>query len=316
MPDGEQGEPGYMHILTRINKMAWRHRGRLTLAYLTFLAAVGSSLLIPLILGESIDRLVTVEDGRLTTVELARSTLLLLAFALLGASLMRGLFHFGSLYTLDSLSQKVSYDLRNSVYDKLQHLSFAYHDKEHTGNLMAKVTSDVEAIRRYIHMGLVRSLEVVIRVIAITAILVYLNWELTLISLVFVPFTAARSTLVMRKLRVMWLHVQEVTGQLVTLLQENLVGIHVVKAFASEEYEKKKYTRQAQQLREEYYQSERLQGTNSAWMSLYFTVALGLVLWYGGWEVMRGDLSPGGADHFRPLNEPAHLSHTLHRPNH
>ena len=287
-----------MRILIRINRMAGRYPLRLTLAYLTFLAAVGASLLIPLTLGESIDRLVTVEDGQISPVDLARSTLLLLAFALLGASLLRGLFHFGSLYTLDSLSQKVSYDLRNSVYDKLQHLSFAYHDKEHTGNLMAKVTSDVEAIRRYLHMGLVRSLEVVVRVIAITAILVYLNWELTLISLVFVPFTAARSTIVMRKLRGMWLHVQVVTGQLVTILQENLSGIQVVKAFASEEYEKKKYTRQAQQLREEYYHSERLQGTNSAWMSLYFTIALGLVLWYGGWEVIRGDLSPGGLTTF------------------
>ena len=80
---------------------------------------------------------------------------------------------------------------------------------------------------------------------------------------------------------------------MVTVLQENLVGIHVVKAFASEEHEKRKYRDKAIELREEYYQSERLQGVNSAWMSLYFTFALGLILWYGGWEVLRGDLTPG-----------------------
>ena len=72
----------------------------------------------------------------------------------------------------------------------------------------------------------------------------------------------------------------------------------MVKAFASEDYEKRKYDRLALQLREEYYQSERLQGVNSAWMTMYFTAALGLILWYGGWEVIRGDLTAGGLTMF------------------
>ena len=233
------------------------------------------------------------EDGQLIPQNPAITTLLILALALLGASLCRGFFDFGRTYTTDSLSQLVSFDFRNYIYDKLQHVSFAYHDKEHTGNLMSKATADVEAVRRWINMGLVRSLEVAVRVTAITVILAFLNWELALLSLVFVPFLVLRSTLVMAKLRRMWLHVQEVNGELVTVLQENLVGIHVVKAFASEEHEKRKYRDKAIELREEYYQSERLQGVNSAWMSLYFTFALGLILWYGGWEVLRGDLTPG-----------------------
>ncbi|CAI8011596.1 ATP-dependent lipid A-core flippase [Geodia barretti] len=99
--------------------------------------------------------------------------------------------------------------------------------------------------------------------------------------------------MVMGRLRTMWSQVQITMGETVTVLQENLVGMHVVKAFASEEYEKRKYDRKARQLRYEYFLSERTQGTNSAWMSFYFTVALGLILWYGGWEVLRGDLSPG-----------------------
>jgi ATP-binding cassette subfamily B protein len=94
------------------------------------------------------------------------------------------------------------------------------------------------------------------------------------------------------------LHVQEIMGESVTILQENLVGIHVVKAFAAEEYEKQKYDRKAQVLREDYFQSERLQGTNSAWMSLYFTCTLGVILWFGGWEVMRGHLTAGGLTQF------------------
>ena len=282
-----------MGNLIRIAKMAWRYRTRLTIAYITFFLGIGASLLIPWLFGESIDALVLFEDGQLIPQNPAITTLLILAVALLGASLCRGFFDFGRTYTTDSLSQLVSFDFRNYIYDKLQHVSFAYHDKEHTGNLMSKATADVEAVRRWINMGLVRSLEVAVRVTAITVILAFLNWELALLSLVFVPFLVLRSTLVMAKLRRMWLHVQEVNGELVTVLQENLVGIHVVKAFASEEHEKRKYRDKAIELREEYYQSERLQGVNSAWMSLYFTFALGLILWYGGWEVLRGDLTPG-----------------------
>ena len=274
--------------------MAWRYRGRLILAYISFFAAVAFSLIVVHLLGESINRIVVrSDDGLLSIGEVELSILVWLALGLLGASLMRGLFDFCRTYTTDSLSQKVAYDLRNGMYDKFQHLSFAYHDKEHTGNLMSKVTSDVEAVRRFVNMGLVRSLEVMVRVIAIVLLLVYLNWELTLISLVFVPFVLARSTMVMARLRTMWLHVQEIMGELVTVLQENLSGIHVVKAFASEEYEKKKYDRKAQELRQEYFASERLQGTNGAWMTLYFTLALGLIIWYGGWEVIRADLDAG-----------------------
>ena len=282
-----------MGNLIRIARMAWRYRTRLSIAYITFFFGIGASLLIPWLFGESIDALVLFEDGQLIPQNPAITTLLILALALLGASLCRGFFDFGRTYTTDSLSQLVSFDFRNYIYDKLQHVSFAYHDKEHTGNLMSKATADVEAVRRWINMGLVRSLEVAVRVTAITVILAFLNWELALLSLVFVPFLVLRSTLVMAKLRRMWLHVQEVNGELVTVLQENLVGIHVVKAFASEEHEKRKYRDKAIELREEYYQSERLQGVNSAWMSLYFTFALGLILWYGGWEVLRGDLTPG-----------------------
>ncbi len=287
-----------MLILIRITKMAARYRARLSLAYLSFFAAVGFSLLIPQIFGYSIDKLVSFGDGGITGTDVAKGTLAFLALALLGASLARGFCDFLRTYTTDSLSQKVSYDFRNGIYDKLQHLSFAYHDKEHTGSLMSKATADVEAVRRFVNMGLVRSLEVMIRVVAITAILAYLNWELALISLGFVPFLVVRSTMVMGRLRAMWLRVQEVMGETVTVMQENLVGIHVVKAFASEEHEKKKFEAKTQELRAEYFQSERLQGTNSAWMTLYFTIALGAILWYGGWEVIKGDLTPGGLTKF------------------
>ena len=125
-----------MQILLRITKITWQFRSRLILAYLSFFAAVGVSLLIPQIFGEAIDRLVEVGKGGVDVPSLATSTLMWFALALLGASLLRGFLDFSRTYCTDSLSQKVSYDIRNRFYDKLQHLSFAYHDKEHTDELL------------------------------------------------------------------------------------------------------------------------------------------------------------------------------------
>ena len=284
-----------MRILLRINRMAFRHRIRLLLGYVTIVIAVGLSLVIPLTFRAAINKLVAFEDGVITTIDDTEvSALVILGLILLAASVTRGFVDFARTYCTDSLSQKVAYDVRSAMYDKLQHMSFAYHDKEHTGNLMSKVTSDVEAIRRYVNMGMVRGLEVPLRVIAIVTLMITVNWQLTLLSLVFLPFLVLKSSFVIVRLRAMWLHVQEVMGELVTILQENLSGIHVVKAFASEEYEKNKYAIKAEELRREYYGNERLQQSTTAWLTLYFTLALGLVLWFGGMELMRGDLDPGG----------------------
>ena len=272
----------------------------MVLAYLSFFFAVGFSLLAIWLVAQAIDKLVvTSQDGQILSLgEVERSTLIFIALGVLGASLMRGLFDFCRTYTTDSLAQKVAYDLRNDLYDKLQHLSFAFHDKEHSGDLMAKATADVEVVRRFAMMGLVRSFEVVVRVVAISVLLVFQNWELTLISLAFMPFLVFRASMVMGTMRRIWNRVQELMGESVTILQENLAGIHVVKAFGSEEYENKKYARKVQELREEHFKSERLQGTESAWMTLYFSLALGLILWYGGLEVIRGDLTAGGLTMF------------------
>ncbi len=283
-----------MQILIRIIKMAWRHRIRVVLAYVTILLAVVLSLGIPLLIGYSIDQLVRFEGGGMTAPgDVSKTTLIIIGLVLLGISVFRGIFDFARTYLTDSLSQKVSYDFRNLMYDKLQHLSFAFHDKEHTGNLYSKATSDVEAIRRFVNMGMVRGIEVPLRVLAIVILMAYLDPQLTLITLLLVPFLLFQSSVLMIRLRAMWLHVQVIMGELTTILQENLVGIHVVKAFASEEYEKKKYAKKAQELRTEYFKNERLQGTNVAWMTLYFTLTLVLVLWIGGRKIIGDELSAG-----------------------
>ena len=284
-----------MSILWRIIRMAARYPARLGLAYLSALAAIGFSLALPWLFGGGIDLMVGQDPDtkRFFKLDFTIGALVIFGVGILGVSLGRGFCDFGRTYTTESLSQKVSFDCRNLLYDKLQNVSFAFHDREHTGDLMSRATADVEAMRRFVNLGMIRSLDVVVRVVAIPAILFAVNWQLALVSMLFVPFIILRSSFVMRALRRKWLHVQVVMGESVTVLQENLAGMHVVKAFASENYERSKYDRKAEELRVEYYDAERMQGTNSAWMTLYFTFALGVTLWLGGWLVIEGRLTAG-----------------------
>ena len=295
-----------MGILLRIIGMASHYPLRLILAYVSALAAIAFSLALPWLFGNAID-LMVVRDavtGKFVRADFTVAALVFHGIGILGVSLGRGFCDFARTYTTESLSQKVSFDCRNLLYDKLQNVSFAFHDKEHTGDLMSRATADVEAMRRFVNMGMIRSLDVVVRIVAIPFILFFLHWELALVSMIFVPAIVLRSSFVMRALRRKWLHVQEVMGESVTVLQENLAGMHVVKAFASEDFERRKYNRKAEELRVEYFDAERMQGTNSAWMTLYFTFALGVVLWYGGWQVVDGNLTAGDlAKFFLYLNQ-------------
>ena len=284
-----------MDILWRIIRMAARYPARLSLAYISALTAIGFSLALPWLFGGGIDLMVGQDEvtKRFFQKDFTIPALVVFGVGILGVSLGRGFCDFARTYTTESLSQKVSFDCRNLLYDKLQNVSFAFHDREHTGDLMSRATADVEAMRRFVNLGMIRSLDVVIRIIAIPIILFTMNWQLALVSMLFVPFIVLRSSFVMRALRRKWLHVQVVMGESVTVLQENLAGMHVVKAFASENYERRKYNRKAEELRAEYYDAERMQGTNSAWMTLYFTFAMGITLWFGGLLVIQGNLTAG-----------------------
>ena len=307
-----------MDVLWRIIRMAAHYPARLSLAYTSALAAILFSLTLPWLFGGAIDLMVEVveivnEEGDTVSSFAKRDFelsgwgfgfVLFMGLGILVASISRGFCDFARTYTTESLSQMVSFDCRNLLYDKLQNVSFAFHDKTHTGDLMSRATADIEAMRRFVNMGMIRSLDVVIRILAIPIILFVVNWQLALVSMIFVPAIVLRSSFVMRALRRKWLHVQEVMGESVTVLQENLAGMHVVKAFASENYERDKYNRKAEELRVEYFDAERMQGTNSAWMTLYFTFSLGVILWLGGWLVVRGELTPGGlAMFFLYLNQ-------------
>ncbi len=221
------------------------------------------------------------------------STLLLATGAILVTSLLRGLFAYGQGYLSQAVSCLVAYDLRNRVYDHLQTLSFSFHDASETGQLMSRLTVDIEAVRNFIPLGLLRALLALVTFGAISFILFELDWHLALTTMICVPILILLSIQVARRLRPLWLRVQNETGALGTVMQESLSGVRVVKAFAREELEIAKFGTKNLELRELNMSAMRLSAWNQPLMVLVLNVVTVLIVWLGGVGVIGHQLSLG-----------------------
>lgn len=273
-----------MRIILRLLGYVKPHKSLLLLAYFCLLLSTGFSLVTPYVIGEAIDAV------------LLRGQLLYLVGAgvlIVAVSLVRGVFAYGQSYLGEALGQKVAYDLRNAIYDHLQRLSFAYHDHQQTGQLMSRATADVEGVRWFIGMGVIRSAYLVLLFLSICALLFVTNWRLALIAMACLPIVSFRAVQISTRLRGVWQRVQVKTGELGTILQESLSGVRVVKAYAREEFEQGKFAKKAQELSDENLIAAKVQAFNSPLMNFIFVLALALTLWLGGSEVVQGRLTPG-----------------------
>ena len=278
-----------MRVVFRLMKYAFRHKWYLVGAYVAMIASTLSALVVPRMLGEAIDT--ALASG-------LQSRLLLLASIIVTFSLLRGVFSYGQRYLSESLSQRSAYDLREDFFRKLQSMSFGFFDKEQTGNLMSKATQDVEAVRMFISMGMVRGLSIFIMLGAVSALMAVENWRLAIVSMAFVPLILWRALALSRVLRPTWMRVQEETGALTTVLQENLAGMKVVKAFGARRFEEAKFNAKADSLANLTYSATRLFASQGSLMTFIFTAATGAILWFGGREIEADRLTAGGLASF------------------
>ena len=218
--------------------------------------------------------------------------------AILVAGVLRGVFAFGQTYVSEYISQRVAYDLRNQLYDRIQRLSFAFHDKAQTGQLMSRATQDVEAVRFFVGMGGLRGVSILVIFVAICVILFMINWRLALISLACMPIVGYRVAVVGIRLRPIWTNIQEGVARLGILLQENLSGVKVVRAFSRERYESAKFEKQAKILYEDSLLSSKIQAFNTPLLSFIFMLASGFIIWFGGREVIAERLTIGELSQF------------------
>ena len=158
------------------------------------------------------------------------------------AVIARGIFNFGQSYLAEAMSQGVAYDLRNKIFSKIQNLSFSYHDQAQTSQLLTRVTSDIEQIRTFVGTSLIQVVSSIVTLVSISVILLLMNWKLALITLTAVPLNAWLMAQFVTRNNKLFRQVQEQLSDLNAVLQENLLGIRVVKAFVRESTERSRYT--------------------------------------------------------------------------
>ena len=278
-----------MRVLFRLTRYAFRHRWYLIGAYAAMVASSLSALVIPRMLGEAVDE---------ALVSGLQSRLFQLATVIVLFSLLRGIFSYGQRYLSESLSQRSAYDLREDFFMKLQGMSFGFFDREQTGDLMSRATQDVEAVRTFVSMGMVRGLSIFVTLGAVTTLMAVTNWRLTIVCMAFLPLILWRAVVMSRTLRPTWLKVQEETGAMTTVLQENLSGMKVVKSYGARAFEESKFNARAAAIARLTYSATRLFASQGSLMTFIFTAATGAILWYGGREVAADRLTAGGLTSF------------------
>jgi ATP-binding cassette subfamily B protein len=258
-------------------------------AYVALIGSSAFALMVPRLLGTTVDEVLG--GGEF-------SAMLKLAGLILLVNALRGAFAYGQTYLSEWTGQLVAYDIRNAIFGKLQRLSFSYHDGRQTGDQMSRATADVEGIRNFVQGGLLRAVQILLLVFGAAGILFMTNWRLALIGLAFVPIVAYRSAVVSLSLRQIWNYVLRTTGKMTTVMQENLSGVRVVRAFGAQEYEIEKFDVVIKDLSDSHIRVSKLQVANSSFIQLVFAAATGGIIWFGGQEIVSGRLTPGELTQF------------------
>jgi ATP-binding cassette subfamily B protein len=224
---------------------------------------------------------------------LVGAALLIVIFAV-----VRGLFSFVQAYMAETTSQGLAFDFRNEIFTKIQRLSFSYYDRTQTGQLMIRATSDVENLRLFIAQGLILTAQAFILLIATLIVLFLTNWQLTLVVLPILPIALIVFIIFGAVAQPLFIQVQAKLSALNTILQENLAGIKVVKAFAKEAHEQKRFNAAADDL---YAMSMKVSRTFSFLFPVIFLiiqVGQAVLLYFSGQQILYGTLDLGGYQKF------------------
>jgi ATP-binding cassette subfamily B multidrug efflux pump len=279
-------------VLARIMRMTFQHPWQCTFAIASTVVACIFQLAIPTLLGNAVDRSQSILTAGTDTAT-AEGALWGIGLTLLAASILRGIFTLFQNYFGESVGHYVGYELRLQYYKKLQELSFSFHDHVHTGDLITLGLLDLEGIRMFPGTGALRVVFLGILVGVGAYQLMSTDFVLGLLALSFVPFVAWRSSVCQILLRTTWSVMQERLAVLTRVMEENLAGIRVVRAFAAQQHEMDKFVTASKHALELAFVRVGIRVNNTAAMNCAFLASMGLVLWVGGGQVIDGRISVG-----------------------
>ncbi len=273
-----------MRTVLRIWSLVKPYWKQLTIAYVSLLVGMGLDLVIPWVLQRAIDVGVTGDRPEFMVTA---------GLIVLGIGVGKALFSFGQRYFSQWLAFRVAYDLKNRLYQHIEHLSFSFHDTAQTGQLMTRCTGDVNAVLQFASTGVLEVVSISVMTLATVAILVARNARLALIALAPLPLLYLLAIRFGNLIRAKFRGIMQARGEMNSALQENLVGVQVVKGFARGPHEIERFHGKSQEVFERRIDIIRHFSINFPSMSTIVFASTALILWFGGQEVLAGRMTIG-----------------------
>ncbi|SFF10598.1 ATP-binding cassette, subfamily B [Paenibacillus catalpae] len=221
------------------------------------------------------------------------SVILWLTLLLIGVQALKSAGMFLQGYAQELVGQNVVFKLREQMYAQLQRLSFSYFDKAQTGQLMSRMTGDIDAVKNFVGFGAMGLLTGLLTFVGTMIFMLWMHWQVTLISTVTIPLILLVLWWFSNKVGPAWSSIREQTGRLTTTLQENIAGIRVVKSFATEEVEQQKFAERNKQNFETNMDRAKLEAKAFPLMGLFGGLTFVLMIWLGAVYVARGEMTLG-----------------------
>jgi ATP-binding cassette, subfamily B, bacterial len=222
-----------------------------------------------------------------------RTILLFAALAALGIAIAGAICSYIQKYFTTSTGQWVMHDLRSRLYSRMQRLSLSYHDQAQTGDLIGRVTSDIDSIQSFISSGLLSALTNSLTLVGMVGVMFYINWRFTLIALSVAPVLFLVIFRYTRLIKKSSREVRKKEGEMVSVIQEVLTSIRVVKAFAREDYEQHRLEEESLETVETALRARSLKAKLAPLVEIIVAVGTSLVLWFGARMALDGTLSAG-----------------------
>src|SRR5712691_3985238 len=247
------------------------------------------------------------------------STLYFAAFSVVAIAILGAISTYTEKYLTTSVGQWVMHDLRRTLYHHIQLLSLSYHDTKKTGDLISRVTSDIDAIQDFISQALLGIVVNVLTLIGMLAVMFYLDWRFTLIALSVAPPLFIVVYSYTRRIKQASRAVRKKESEVVSVVQEVLSSIRVVKAFAREEDEQKRFEQQSLESVETALRARGLKAKLAPVVQVIVAVGTCLVLWYGVRLVLAGQITTGSllvfllylGKMYKPMRELSKMTDTL-----
>ncbi len=273
-----------MKSLLYLNKYFAKYKLRLALGFLFILLSNSAQVYIPILLKESIDALRT----NITYEILLRYSLLIVGTAIFG-----GLFRFLIRVTIIIVSRKIEYDLRSDFWKHIQSLPTKFFQNNSTGDIMAHVTNDINAVRMYIGPAVMYSVDTVTKLTIVIIIMFSINKELTVYALLPLPLLSFFVYRMSKKIHVMFDKIQEKFSQLTKRAQESFSGIRVVKSYVREENEIKQFTKFSDEYLKRNMDKIKIQALFVPMLFLITGISVIIVIWLGGSMVIENKMTLG-----------------------